>query len=71
MGGLSRQPNRSPRSVREKRAFRLAVVGGTAAAVAVVTFVLAIVGALSLGVPLLSAAIAAICAWLFQRTVSA
>jgi putative flippase GtrA len=70
MGNLSRRPDRTPRSVREQRAYRLTVVGGTAAAVAVVGFVLAVVGILSWGLPLLAAAIAAIAAFLFTRTVS-
>jgi putative flippase GtrA len=69
MGGLSRQPGRTPRRAREQRAYRLAVIGGTAGAVAVVTFVLAIVGVLSFGIPLITAAVAAICGFLFKRTV--
>jgi hypothetical protein len=70
MADLTRRPNRSPRRVREQRAYRLALAGGTASAVAVVTLVLAIVGIGSLGIPVLAAIVAAICFFLFRRTVS-
>jgi hypothetical protein len=70
MADLSRRPNRTPRRTREQRAYRLAVAGGTASAAAVVTFVLAIVGIGSFGIPVLAAIIAAVCFFLFRRTVS-
>ena len=71
MADLTRQPNRTPRRVREQRAYRLAVTGGVAGVATVVTLVLAVVGVLSLGIPVLTAIIAAICFFLFKRTVSA
>jgi putative flippase GtrA len=67
---LSRRPNRTPRRTREQRAYRLVVVGGTAAAVAVVGFFLAIIGTIGLGLPLVAAAVAAAAALLFRGTVS-
>jgi putative flippase GtrA len=71
MTDLSPRPNRTPsRRTREERAYRLALAGGAAAVVAVVTLVLAIIGPVSLGVPVLAAIVAAICVVLFQRTVS-
>jgi putative flippase GtrA len=72
MGNLSPRPGRSPssRRQREQRAFRLTVVGGTAAAVAVVTFILAIVGTVGGGVPLIAAIVAVVCALWFRSTVS-
>ena len=70
MSDLSRRPNRTPRRTREQRAYRLVMVSGTAGAIAVVTFVLAIVGILSFGIPVLAAIIAAVCYFLFRRTVS-
>jgi hypothetical protein len=70
MSDLTRRPNRTPRRARERRAFQLVVVGGTAGAVAVVGFVLALVGILSFGIPLLAAVVAAICVFIFQRTVA-
>jgi hypothetical protein len=71
MTDLSPRPNRTPsRRSREDRAYKLVLAGGTAAAIAVVTFVLAIVGILSFGVPVLAALVAVLCGWLFRRTVS-
>ena len=70
MADLQRRPDYTPRAVREKRAYRLAVTGGSAGVVAVVTGVLAVLGILSLGIPVLALVVAAICAFLFQRTVS-
>ena len=65
-----RSGTRLSRRQREQRAFRLIQVGGTAGAVAVVTGILALVGVLGFGVPLLAVVIAVICALLFRRTVS-
>jgi putative flippase GtrA len=71
MTDLSPRPSRTPsRRSREDRAYKLVLAGGTAAVVAVVTFVLAIVGILSFGVPVLAALIAALCGWLFRRAVA-
>jgi hypothetical protein len=70
MTDLSPRPNRSPRRVREERAYKLVLAGGAAAVVAVVTFVLAIVGIIGFGVPVLAALVAILCGWLFRRTVS-
>jgi hypothetical protein len=72
MTDLSPRPNRTPsRRSREDRAYKLVLAGGTAAVVAVVTFVLAIVGVLGgFGVPLLAALVAVVCGWMFRRTVS-
>jgi putative flippase GtrA len=58
------------RSAREQRAYRLVVVGGVAAAVAVVGFLLAIIGTIGAGIPLIAAAVAAICGLVFRSTVS-
>ncbi|MEY2534691.1 MAG: hypothetical protein QOF29_2601 [bacterium] len=70
MTDLSPRPNRTPsRRTREERAYRLVLAGGTATVVAVVTFVLALVGILNFGVPILAGIIAVICAVLFRRTV--
>jgi hypothetical protein len=72
MTDLSPRPNRTPsRRSREDRAYKLVLAGGTAAVVAVITFVLAIVGVLGgFGVPLLAALVAVVCGWMFRRTVS-
>jgi hypothetical protein len=46
------------------------LVGGTAGLVAVVTFVLAIVGVMGFGIPFIAAIVALVCGLLFRRTVS-
>ena len=70
MADLSRRGDYTPRRTREQRAFRLVVAGGTAGTIAVVTFVLAIVGILSFGIPVIAAIVAAVCFFLFRRIVT-
>lgn len=70
MAELDRSPSRTPRRVREQRAYRLALSGGTLAVVAVVGFVLALVGIVGPGIPIIAAVLAAVCALLFRRAVS-
>jgi hypothetical protein len=67
---LERRGSYVPRRSREQRAYRLTVVGGIAGVVGVVGFALAIFGVVGLGLPLLALIIAAVCAFLFRRTVS-
>jgi hypothetical protein len=71
MGNLSPRPGRTPsnRRSREQRAFTLTMVGGTAAAVTVVGFVLAIFGVISGSIPLIAAIVAVVCALWFRSTV--
>ena len=69
MNDLARRPSRTPRRQREQRAYRLVVVGGTAGAVAVVGFVLAIAGVISGAIPLIAAIVAVVCALWFRSTV--
>jgi hypothetical protein len=70
MANLERRPDRSPRRVREQRAYRLAVAGGTATAVGVIAVVLAIAGVVGGGLPVIAFIVAALCAVGFWRTVS-
>jgi hypothetical protein len=58
------------RSARERRAYQLVVAGATASVVAVVTFVLALVGVMHYGPFLLAVIVAVICTVLFRRMVS-
>lgn len=71
MGNLSPRPGRSPSSRRkaEQRGFALVVVGGTAAAVAVVGTLLAILGVIGGGIPLIAAIIAVVSVLMFRSTV--
>jgi hypothetical protein len=55
---------------REQRAYRLAVTGGVASAVAVVGIVLAAIGVFGWGVPFLAAVISVVAFVMFRRTVS-
>jgi hypothetical protein len=55
---------------REQRGYALVLVGGGAALVAAVGFVLALVGVVGLGIPFLAAIVAVVCLLIFRRTVS-
>ena len=71
MSDITPRPNRTPsRRSREDRAYKLVLAGSAAAVIAVVTFVLAIVGVLGFGIPVLAALVAVLCGWMFRRTVS-
>lgn len=70
MSSLSPRGDYTPRRVREQRAYRLAMTGGVAGAVAVVGVVLAILGIVGAGLPIIAAVVAAICFALFRRVVS-
>jgi hypothetical protein len=70
MTDLSPRPSRTPsRRQREDRAYKLVLAGSAAGVIAVVTFVLAIVGVMGFGVPVIAALIAVLCGWMFRRTV--
>jgi hypothetical protein len=71
MTDLSPRPGRTPsRRSREDRAYKLVLAGGAATVIAVVTFVLAIVGVMGFGVPVIAALVAVLCGWMFRRTVA-
>ena len=67
---LAPRPKRSPRRVREQRAYNLAVAGSVTGVGAVVGGVLAVVGVIGFTWPFLLACIAAVCFVLFKRVVS-
>jgi len=67
---LERRGSRTPRRTREQRAYSLTVVGGIAGVIGVVGFALAVFGVVGVGLPLLALIVAAVCAFLFKRTVS-
>ena len=72
MGNLSPRPGRSPSSRRkaEQRGYALVLVGGTAAAVAVIGALLAILGVVGAGLPLIAAIVAVIAVLLFRSTIT-
>jgi CHASE2 domain-containing sensor protein len=67
---LEKRGGYTPRRVREQRAYRLAVSGGVAGVIGVVTLVLAIAGVVSGAIPVIALIVAALCAWGFSRTVN-
>lgn len=70
MANIEKSGGYTPRRVRERRAYRLVAVGGTAGAIGVVTLVLAVVGVVSAGIPIIALIVAAICAVLFRQMVA-
>lgn len=69
MADLDRRGSYVPRRTREQRAFRLVQIGGGAAVVAVVGFVLALIDVIGFGIPLLAAIVAVVCVVLFRSAV--
>jgi ABC-type bacteriocin/lantibiotic exporter with double-glycine peptidase domain len=61
---------RLSRRTREQRAFRLVVAGGIAGTVALVTFVLALVGVIGYGLFVIAIIVTVACVLMFRRTVS-
>ena len=71
MSDLSRRPgNRLGRRERVDRAYQLVVAGSAAGVVFVVTAVLAVVGILGWGLPVIALLVAIACLLLFRRAVS-
>jgi putative flippase GtrA len=71
MSNLDRRGGYTPRRAREQRAYRLALVGGTAGVVGVVSLILAVVGVITWALPIIALIVAAICMYAFQRTTGA
>lgn len=67
MSDIAKRPSRTPRRVRRKRAEQLAFVGGGAALVAVVGFLLALFTAFTNLVWVLAAIVATACYFMFKR----
>jgi hypothetical protein len=71
MSGLERRPGSRPtRRQREQRAYRLVVAGGVAGVIAVVGLILAAVGVIGFGIPVLAAIVAVLCYVLLRRATS-
>jgi hypothetical protein len=71
MSGLTPTSGGPPsRRARERRAYQLVLAGSAAGAVAVVGLVLAAIGVIGFGIPVLALVVAIVCAVLFRRTVS-
>jgi hypothetical protein len=70
VGDLQKRGSYTPRRVRERRAYRLAVGGGVAGVVGVVALVLALAGVIGATLPVVALVAAAICMFLFRRVVA-
>ncbi len=70
MANIEKRPSYSPRRVREQRAYRLVVAGGTATVIGVVGIVLAVAGIVGAELPVIALIVAALCAVGFKRTIS-
>jgi hypothetical protein len=68
---MSDLESRPSRRVREQRAYRLGLATAGFGAVAVVGIVLALVGVIGIGLPILAAIVALVCGLLFRRAVGA
>jgi uncharacterized membrane protein YsdA (DUF1294 family) len=68
MSNLDRRSGHTPRRAREQRAYRLAVVGGSAGVIGVAGIVLAVVGVIGATIPILALIVAVMCVFMFQRT---
>ena len=67
VSNLNKRGGYTPRRAREQRAYRLAMVGGTTGVVGVISLVLAVVGVLSWGLPIILLIVSALCAFGFMR----
>lgn len=67
MSNLDRRRGYTPRRAREQRAYRMVLVGSGAGVVAVVGAVLAVVGIISWGLPVIALIVAALAAYGFMR----
>lgn len=70
VGGMSGLEPRTPRAVRERRAYTLVMVSGTAGVVFAVGALLAIFGVIGWGVPLIALIVAVVAGLLFRGMVS-
>ena len=66
MADLQRRGSYTPRRARERRAYQLVVVGGTATAVGAVSLILAIAGVIGGTIPIVSLIVAAVCFVMFR-----
>lgn len=68
---MSDLESRPSRRVREQRAYRFGIASAALGAVAVIGLVLALVGVVGIGLPILAAIVALVCGLMFRRTVGA
>jgi hypothetical protein len=69
VANIEKRGSYTPRRAREKRAYQLAVGGGVAGLVGVVGIILAAIGTVGAGIPIVALIVAAICVLMFRRLV--
>lgn len=69
MANIEKRGGYTPRRARERRAYRLVVVGGAASVVGMVTAILAVLGVVSAGIPIVLLIVGTICALLFRQMI--
>jgi hypothetical protein len=69
VANLEKRGSYTPRRVRERRAYQLVVGGSVAGAVGVVSLVLAVVGVIGFGLPVVALIMAVLCVVMFRRVV--
>jgi hypothetical protein len=69
MADIQKRGSYTPRRTREQRAYRLAVTGGVAGLVGVVSLVLSIAGVIGALLPIVALIVAALCWFGFSRAV--
>ena len=69
VANIEKRGSYTPRRARERRAYQLVVVGGVAGTIGVVGLVLAAIGVVSAGWPIIALIVAAICVLMFRRQV--
>jgi hypothetical protein len=67
MADIQKRGGYTPRRVREQRAYRMVVTGGTAGIVGVVGLVLAVAGVITWAIPIIALIVAALCFVGFNR----
>lgn len=65
-----RPPSRTPRRVRQQRAYGLILATGGLSVVAVVGLLLAVVGVVGFGTPVLAAILAVVCGVVLRRVLA-
>jgi putative flippase GtrA len=66
VSNIQKRGSYTPRRVREQRAYRLILVGGSAGVVGIVGLVLAAAGAIEATLPIVALIVAAVCAVVFR-----
>jgi NhaP-type Na+/H+ or K+/H+ antiporter len=66
VSNIQKRGSYTPRRVREQRAYRLILVGGSAGVIGIVGLVLAAAGAIEATLPIVALIVAAVCAVVFR-----